>query len=202
MNTAFVLGRFCLRRGAPNISRIFTRRPQCCRQWTNKHSFLGAWKRRVTTLPGTPRTILVIAALSPAAFVQISQEEVTDGQTAEAHMLEVSREEIRKKIPDDVHGLNRLFRCVIFFVDQYIYEPVATSLRFLYLVIIFVPVIVTIPVIWFGRRQKDRDNERAGTLWWYGFLVSAMESAGPAFIKVSRFYSLNKRISPNRRFLS
>lgn len=117
-------------------------------------------------------------------------------------MLEVSREEIRKKIPDDVHGLNRLFRCVIFFVDQYIYEPVATSLRFLYLVIIFVPVIVTIPVIWFGGRQKDRDNERAGTLWWYGFLVSAMESAGPAFIKVSRSYSLNKRISPNCLFLS
>ena len=117
-------------------------------------------------------------------------------------MLEVSREEIRKKIPDDVHGLNRLFRCVIFFIDQYIYEQVATSLRFLYLVVIFVPVIVTIPVIWFGGRQKDRDNERAGTLWWYGFLVSAMESAGPAFIKVSRLYSSNQRISPNRLFLS
>jgi aarF domain-containing kinase len=100
-------------------------------------------------------------------------------------MLEMSREEIRKKIPDDIHGLNRFFRSVVFVVDQYIYEPIATSLRFLHLVIIFVPVIVTIPVIWFGGRKKDRDNERAGTLWWYGFLVTSMERAGPAFIKVS-----------------
>lgn len=186
MNTAFILGRFCLRHGAANISRAFTRRPQYFRQWARKNSLIHPWRRRATTLPGTPRIILVIAALSPAAFVQISEEEATDGQTAEAHMLEVSQEEIRKKIPDDVHGLNRLFRCVIFFADQYIYEPVATGLRFLHLVIIFVPVIVTIPVIWFGGRQKDRDNERAGTLWWYGFLVSSMERAGPAFIKVSR----------------
>jgi len=51
-------------------------------------------------------------------------------------------------------------------------------------VIIFVPVIVAIPAIWIGDRVKDRDNERKGTLWWYGFLVSSMERAGAAFIKV------------------
>lgn len=142
------------------------------------------WIRRATIHPGRPRTIFVIAALSPAAFVQIS-EEVTDGQTAEAQMLEVSREEIRKKIPGDVHGITRFLRSIAFLVDQYIYEPLATSLRFLHLVTIFVPVIVTIPMIWFGGRREDRDNERAGTLWWYGFLVASMERAGPTFIKVS-----------------
>ena len=57
-------------------------------------------------------------------------------------------------------------------------------MRFLPLVIIFVPVIVTIPAIWIGARRVDRDNERSGTLWWYGFLVSSMEKAGAAFIKV------------------
>lgn len=185
MNAAFVFGRFCMRRGGPNISRIFPCRQQCFSQWARKHSLKDPWRRRVYSRPRAPRTVLVIASLSPAAFVQISEEEVTDGQTAEAHMLEVSREEIRKKIPDDVHGLNRLFRCVAFFVGQYIYEPLATSLRFLHLVIIFVPVIVTIPAIWFGSRRKDQGNERAGTLWWYGFLVTSMERAGPAFIKVS-----------------
>jgi aarF domain-containing kinase len=45
-------------------------------------------------------------------------------------------------------------------------------------------VIVTIPVIWLGQRQADKDDERSGTLWWYGFLVSSMERAGAAFIKV------------------
>ena len=99
-------------------------------------------------------------------------------------MLEASREEIRKRIPDDVHGLRRVIRSIYFVLDQYIYEPIATGFRFLHLVIIFVPVIITVPMIWIGTRSKDHDNERSGTLWWYGFLVKSMERGGPAFIKV------------------
>lgn len=63
-------------------------------------------------------------------------------------------------------------------------EPIATCLRFVHLTIIFVPVLLTIPMIWLGSRRKDRNGERVGTLWWYGFLVRSMERAGPAFIKV------------------
>ena len=117
-------------------------------------------------------------------------------------MLEASREEIRKKIPDDVRGLNRLFRSIVFVVDRYIYEPIATCLRFFHLVVVFVPVIVTIPAIWLGSRKKNRDNERAGTLWWYGFLVTSMERAGPAFIKVSHSFHLVERISVAHRLPS
>ena len=180
MNAAFVFGRLCGRRCAPSVLRAIPRRQQCFSQWTRKHSLKDPRQRF-----NKPRTLLLLASLSPAAFVQISQEETKDGQTAEAHMLEISREEIRKKIPDDVHGLRRFFQGIVFVLDQYVYEPIATSLRFCYLVIIFVPVIVTIPVIYFGRRRKDRDNERTGTLWWYRFLVASMERAGPAFIKVT-----------------
>ena len=99
-------------------------------------------------------------------------------------MLEASRAEIRKEVPTGLRGLRRLYRGVVFVLDQYVYEPVATVLRFLHLVIIFVPVLATVPAIWFGRRQTGRGNERTGTLWWYGFLVLSMERAGPAFIKV------------------
>lgn len=179
MNSAFIFGRICWRRGPITILSAVPRRQQCFSQWTRKHS-LKDFRRR----PSGPRALLLLASLSPAAFVQITEEKLDDGQTAESHMLEISREEIRKKIPDDVHGLNRFFRSIFFVLDQYVYEPIATSLRFLHLVVIFVPVIVTIPVIWLGRRKKDRDNERTGTLWWYGFLVTSMERAGPAFIKV------------------
>src|SRR5438105_4550249 len=148
MKTAFALGRICWQRRPPAVSRAFARRPPCFWQSPNKTSLLRPGRRRARRLPGTPRTILAIAALSPAAFIHISEDEVTDGQTAEAHMLEASRQETTRKIPSDVYGLNRLFRCTVSFVDQYIYEPVATSLRFLHLVIIFVPVVVTIPAIW------------------------------------------------------
>ena len=100
-------------------------------------------------------------------------------------MLEASREEIDNELPDWVgdsqHGIRR--KLFVFF-DTYIIEPIATGFRFLHLVVIFVPVLVTIPAIWFGARIQDRDNERSGTLWWYGFLVHSMERAGAAFIKV------------------
>lgn len=99
-------------------------------------------------------------------------------------MLQASRKEIAKKVDDDDRGLSRLRHKVVYFLDVYVWEPLCTGFRFLHLAVIFVPVILAVPAIWIGRRQKDRNNERAGTLWWYGFLVKGMEWAGPAFIKV------------------
>lgn len=125
-----------------------------------------------------------VSALTPAVFIQLSEEDDGDGKTPEQHMLEASRAEIQKRVPEDHHGLRRAWTGFCLFLDWFIYEPIATGFRFLHLVIIFVPVIVTTPAVWFGRRLKDRDNERSGTLWWYGFLVRSMERAGPAFIKV------------------
>lgn len=124
------------------------------------------------------------AVLSPAAFVALSEEDDTDGKTPEEHMLEASRAEIAKELPDDVHGVIRAWKGFLLTVDCYIIEPVATIMRFFHLVIIFVPVIGTLPMVFIGARQKNRDNERSGTLWWYSFLVRAMERGGPAFIKV------------------
>lgn len=123
--------------------------------------------------------------MSPAAFVALSEEEdKEDGKTPEKHMLEASRAEIAKELPDDVHGITRAWRGFYLLIDIYITEPIATAFRFLHLVIIFVPVIATTPLLLIGSRQKNRGNERSGTLWWYSFLVRSMERAGPAFIKV------------------
>jgi aarF domain-containing kinase len=99
-------------------------------------------------------------------------------------MLEASREEIRKTVSKDAHGLTRIGQEVYVFLYCYVYEPVATGIRFLHLAVIFLPVILTVPVIWIGRRNIERNNERSGTLWWIDFLVRSMERAGPAFIKV------------------
>jgi len=99
-------------------------------------------------------------------------------------MLEASRKELDEQVPHALRHSTKYRRGIYFFIEDYIIEPIATGFRFLHLVIIFVPVIVTIPAIWLGSRQPDRDNERSGTLWWYGFLVGSMERAGAAFIKV------------------
>jgi aarF domain-containing kinase len=99
-------------------------------------------------------------------------------------MLEVSRREIEKEADNTNHGFTRFKHNVVYYLDAYIWEPLCTGVRFLHLVVIFVPVIISVPAIWIGSRQPDRDNERSGTLWWYSFLVKGMEWAGPAFIKV------------------
>lgn len=127
------------------------------------------------------------AALSPAAFIQLSdrkEEEDDDGKTGEQHMLEASRAELAEQTPLWVGNSKHVRRGIWQFLDSYIIEPIATGLRFLHLVFIFVPVIATIPMIWVGTRHEKRDGERWGTVWWYGFLVSSMERAGAAFIKV------------------
>lgn len=113
------------------------------------------------------------------------QDNAGTDQTAEGRMLDASREELKKEVSKDVHGLRRLRDTIVLYVDVYLWEPLCTGLRFLHLVVIFVPVILTVPTIWFGARDKQRSDERSGTLWWYWFLVRSMERAGPAFIKVS-----------------
>ena len=144
------------------------------------------WPRFRAPSPGPGRRLVLLSLLTPAAFVQLSEADTDDGKTAEEHMLEASRQEISKKIPHNVRGLDKVRRYIIFFLDQWIYEPIATGFRFLHLVLIFVPVIIAIPALWVGSRRKDKHNERSGMIWWFGFLVNAMERAGPAFIKVIR----------------
>lgn len=177
MRTAALLGRLCL--------RTAFRRP-LLRQFPTRHFSLRSRWLNLRNPPSRDRggRRVLLALLTPAAFVRLSEEDNGDGKTPEEHMLEASREEINKGVPESAHGLNRACQEIYLFLDLYIYEPIATGFRFLHLAVIFVPVIVMIPVVWLGRRVKDRDNERTGTLWWYSFLVHSMERAGPAFIKV------------------
>ena len=183
MRPALLLGRLVPARGSCKALTAVPVRQRCFSRLQPVRELFRAKAR-----PGRRSSrILLCAALSPAAFLKISEEEHDDGKTAEKQMLEASRAEIKEELPKDEHGLRRLLDTFVFVWDQYIYEPIATGFRFLHLVVIFVPVIVTIPAVWVGRRRKDKDNERTGTLWWYGFLVTSMERAGPAFIKVNGF---------------
>ncbi|KAF2712454.1 ABC1-domain-containing protein [Pleomassaria siparia CBS 279.74] len=182
MRTAFSLGRQCLcqalRSSSPLVSRASAR---------SFASTRASFARKQFATPRFPgKTILWSGAagvtLSPLAFVALGPD---DGKTHEEAMLEASRKELKEQVPKAIRHSKKYRRGIYFFVDMYIIEPICTGLRFLHLVIIFVPVIVTVPIIWFGARQSNRDDERSGTLWWYGFLVSSMERAGAAFIKAS-----------------
>ena len=119
--------------------------------------------------------IFAAAALSPLAFVKIGEEpHGEDGRTSEEKMLQASREELENQVPAALRGSKGVRVGIWRFVDTWIVEPIATGLRFLHLVFIFAPVIAAVPMMWFGQRIPDRDNERSGTLLWYRFLVWSM----------------------------
>lgn len=182
MRTILLLGRICARESGRYLRhRLLASQRQQRPRYATRYDFSRAWRRPGRPLPGT----LILGALSPAAFVQICEEEDENGETAEERMLEASRAEIAKVLPEELHGFRRFRRRIYLFLDNYVVEPIATGLRFLHLLVIFCPVILTIPAVWLGARRKEQDNERSGTIWWYHFLVRSMERAGPAFIKVA-----------------
>ncbi|PSN67142.1 ABC1-domain-containing protein [Corynespora cassiicola Philippines] len=198
MTTALLLGRKCLcqglRQSTPFVSRASTRS-----YVSGRSSFL---RGPFATPRFRGRTILwsgVASAslLSPLAFVEISNGDLdNEDKTHEQAMLEASRKELKEQVPKSLENSKKFRRGIYFFVDTYIVEPIFTGLRFLHLVVIFVPVLATIPTIWLGKRQKDRDNERSGTLWWYGYLVWSMERAGAAFIKLGQWAASRTDIFP------
>ncbi|KAK5948851.1 hypothetical protein OHC33_010102 [Knufia fluminis] len=195
MSASFILGRCCGRRGLPRIRISVPKRQQCYSRWTRKYNLKDPRQRPTWS---RARILWAAAALTPGAFVKLSEEDPEEGLTHEQEMLKISREEISKKVPDDARGLNRLWKNIIYVLDQYLFEPIATTFRFFHLVVIFVPVIVTIPVVFIGSRSKQRDNERAGVVWWYGFLVKSMERAGPAFIKLGQWAASRSDIFPSQ----
>jgi hypothetical protein len=62
-----------------------------------------------------------------------------------------------------------------------VWEYVLTAKRFIYLLFLFIPVLISSPMLLVGKSYRA---DRWGAIWWYGLLVSRMESAGPTFIKV------------------
>ncbi|OMP82676.1 ABC1 family protein, mitochondrial [Diplodia seriata] len=208
MRTVLLLGRQCLRphlrAGQCAAARsAFARAsiPQSARNTFSSRST----GRIYTSLARTPprprfggRTLLFAStALSPAAFVALSQQSNDeDERTGEQLMLEASRAELRSQVPKVIENSKGFRKGIYFFFENYVWEPLATGLRFVHLVIIFVPVIMTVPAIWIGNRVADRDNERRGTLWWYAFLVRSMERAGAAFIKLGQWAASRTDIFP------
>ena len=204
MRAAIFFGRQCCRLGNQSV------RPQVLRQiqyslrsgrGKKNFSILHTASRAFRAPPAPVKGgTALLAALSPAAFVQIADDEdekhEENGLTHEEQMLQISRQELAEYVPERLQNSRKIRRAIWKFVDTYISEPIATGLRFLHLVIIFVPVIATVPVIWFGARVKEKDNERKGTLWWYWFLVSSMERAGAAFIKLGQWAASRTDIFP------
>jgi aarF domain-containing kinase len=185
MRTALLWGRHCSRQNLPRLTARALNRPYVNASSIRSRFATPKFKGKTILWSGAATGAAGGTLLSSLSFVEVANSKASNGeQTHEEAMLEASRKELDEQVPHALRNSAKYRRGIYFFFEDYIIEPIATGLRFLHLVIIFVPVIVTIPALWLGSRQPDRDNERSGTLWWYGFLVGSMERAGAAFIKV------------------
>ncbi|OXG35208.1 aarF domain-containing kinase [Cryptococcus neoformans] len=91
-------------------------------------------------------------------------------------------------------------------IEIYILEPIGTFFRFLHLACLFVPVILSSPMLLVGKPGKrhrsrsgrpiNEEEQTWGAIWWYGFLVKQMERAGPSFIKLGQWAASRADLFP------
>ncbi|KAI9569460.1 hypothetical protein HD554DRAFT_2020365 [Boletus coccyginus] len=82
-------------------------------------------------------------------------------------------------------------------LQDFIWEPILTARRFIHLFCLFVPVIITIPMLLVGSPDKQLQGDRWGAVWWYGFLVKRMQAAGPTFIKLAQWAASRADLFPS-----
>jgi aarF domain-containing kinase len=49
---------------------------------------------------------------------------------------------------------------------------------------LFIPVIISSPMLLVGSPEERLQGDKWGAVWWYDYLVVQMDRAGPTFIKV------------------
>ncbi|KAK7695165.1 hypothetical protein QCA50_002355 [Cerrena zonata] len=81
------------------------------------------------------------------------------------------------------------------FIDR-IWEPILTARRFIHLLYLFVPVLLSAPMLLVGRLEDRLQKDRWGAVWWYGFLTSQMQKAGPTFVKLAQWAASRADLFP------
>ncbi|ODQ65977.1 atypical/ABC1/ABC1-C protein kinase, partial [Nadsonia fulvescens var. elongata DSM 6958] len=88
------------------------------------------------------------------------------------------------------------------------YEPIATFIRFIFLLFLFTPLVITFPITYFGTQtiiDSSVDSVtgvvntvkiRHGEQLWYRYITWAMEHAGPSFIKLGQWAASRTDIFP------
>ncbi|KAA1075874.1 hypothetical protein PGT21_029159 [Puccinia graminis f. sp. tritici] len=145
-------------------------------------------------------TGLLYLLLSTDGSLQLAaRPESIDNQV---NILPITRPARRKSSKTSLRSLwNSIKRNII--------EPLATASRFLYLLALFLPVLITSPVVLLEyielahprkRRKVRKDGtlitERASTSWWYKLLVSSTQKAGPTFIKLAQWAASRTDLFP------
>lgn len=137
---------------------------------------------------------------------------------AEDPFLQESPRKKRKKTA--LHRQSALYKLYSIVLSLKLYtrrtiEAVITCARFLQLSALFVPVLLSLPLVWLGSHvpiqpssrsdeegPQDHNNshtrtERRGAILWYKYFTWTMEAAGPSFIKLGQWAASRTDIFPD-----
>lgn len=97
-------------------------------------------------------------------------------------------EEYRRKKLTESSFIVRIIYHLKFALTDYVIDPCITIARFVELTLIFVPVLLTAPICWIGRKDsRTGENVRSGARLWFKYLRWSAEHAGASFIKLGQW---------------
>ncbi|KDQ63288.1 hypothetical protein JAAARDRAFT_29306 [Jaapia argillacea MUCL 33604] len=99
-------------------------------------------------------------------------------------------------IPSPAEPDQTLLARISRFLRDCILEPIQTGQRFIYLVFIFLPVMISAPMLLVGKPEPGLNGDRWGAVWWYDYLVLQMTRAGPTFVKLSQWAASRADLFP------
>lgn len=161
-------------------TRLLATRPLLFGKSTKHHALRPTIILSTTTHAYRSKGSLALLASTPFQFHSVDKKAVRVGSVdSPATPAEIEHAELTH---ESRFMLVRICKRILQFLDAYVLEPILTLRRLTHILLLFLPVAITVPIVFFG--QKEDEDEKAGTLWWYDFLATQMERAGPTFIKV------------------
>ncbi|EIW73193.1 hypothetical protein TREMEDRAFT_67258 [Tremella mesenterica DSM 1558] len=147
----------------------------------------GATSDQANSPTSSPVRFLIITGVGLGLLVYLRQPVKNDSLSPEyipIHSTSISASQEPAQIVAASPAEPRLTLILAFQI--YIFEPIATLVRFFHLALLFGPVILLSPMLvnW-------------GALWWYSFLVKQMERAGPSFIKLGQWAASRADLFPS-----
>lgn len=127
-----------------------------------------------------------------------------DAETYEMGLFEASKKEehdqqveYRRQRLYEGNFISRVWFRVKFLVYDYFVDPSITFCRFIELSCLFLPVLLSAPICWFGKRdRKTGQHIRSGAQLWFKYLRWSAEMAGASFIKLGQWAASRTDIFP------
>ncbi|CAK9441238.1 uncharacterized protein LODBEIA_P51070 [Lodderomyces beijingensis] len=130
---------------------------------------------------------------------------VKEADTYENGLYQASQEEERRQYAEYRQSrtshplfLVRIAYYLKFAFEDCVLDPLLTFGRFIELSFIFLPVLLSSPLCWFGRKHRNADGVmvRTGASIWYRYLRWTLEQAGASFIKLGQWAASRTDIFP------